>query len=126
MQMMQLHETPFHFFIKFLKALRFSAVLILTGRVFQIFVPWNLRLLASNVTWFLQGIFKFNLYLYLIYISIQRHLSRHMFILHLSDFCNSCSYELTQSFSKNLRAHLCKLSILSSDFFIESIHTSGQ
>ena len=51
--MMQLHETPFHFFIKFLKVLRFSAVLILTGRAFQIFGPWNLRLLAPNVTWFL-------------------------------------------------------------------------
>ena len=35
----KLHETPFQFFIKSLKALRFSAVLILTGRAFQIFVP---------------------------------------------------------------------------------------
>ena len=41
---MQLHETPFHLFIKFLKALRFSAVLILTGRVFQIF--WSVELKA--------------------------------------------------------------------------------
>ena len=35
--MQQLHETPFHFFIKSLKAFRFSAVLTLTGRAFQIF-----------------------------------------------------------------------------------------
>ena len=39
---MRLHETPFHFFIKSLKALRFSPGLILTGRAFQIFGLENL------------------------------------------------------------------------------------
>ena len=38
------------------------SVLILTGRAFQIFDPSNLRLLVTNVTLFLLGIFKFNLY----------------------------------------------------------------
>ena len=101
-QTMQLRETPFHFLIKLLKALRFSAVLILTGRAFQIFVPWNLRLVVPKVTWFLLGIFKFILYLSrvtrfwpifssisfmklgfkslsILFISIQRNLSRRMF-----------------------------------------------
>ena len=118
MQTIQLHETSFHIFINFLKALRFSAVLILTGRVFQIFGPQNSKLLAPKVNWFLLGIFKFNLYLSrvtrffslfsnvsfmklgfkslsVLYISTQRHLSRRIFILHLPDFSNSCSYELT-------------------------------
>ena len=36
---MQLHETPFQFLIKLLKALGFSAVLILIGRLFQISGP---------------------------------------------------------------------------------------
>ena len=41
MQAMQLHETPLHVFLKSLKALRFSAVLILTGRVFLHF--WSVE-----------------------------------------------------------------------------------
>ena len=32
----QLHDTPFHFLINVLKALKFSAVFILKGRAFQI------------------------------------------------------------------------------------------
>ena len=35
----ELHDAPFHFLIKFLKVLRFSAVLILKGRAFQIVEP---------------------------------------------------------------------------------------
>ena len=123
MQTMQLHETPFQLFIKFLKALRFSAVLILTGRVFQIFGLQNLRLLGTNATWFLLEILKFNLHmsqvtrflsffsnisfmklgfksLSVLYISIQRHLSQRMFILHLPDFSNSCSYDCSAKTSE--------------------------
>ena len=35
----QLHDAPFQFLIKVLKVLRFSAVLILKGRAFQILGP---------------------------------------------------------------------------------------
>ena len=117
MQTIQLNETRFHFFIKSLRALRFSAVWILTGRAMQIFDQNDLRLLVPNTTWFLLGIFKFNLYLSgvtqflsffsnisfmnrfkllsVLYISIQRNFGQCMFRLHLSDFSNSYSYELT-------------------------------
>ena len=63
LHIIQLHDAPFHFLIKVSKALRFSAVLILKGRAFQILGPQDLRLLVPNVTWFVLGIFKFNLYL---------------------------------------------------------------
>ena len=33
------HNAPFHFCIKSFKALRFSTVLVLTGRAFQMFGP---------------------------------------------------------------------------------------
>ena len=125
------------------------SVLILTGRAFQIFGPSNLRLLVTHVTLFLLGIFKFNLHrsqvtwflsffsnissmklgfksLSVWYILVQRNLSRRMIILYLPDFFNNCSYELTQSFSENLGARLCKLSVLSSYFSCESIHISRQ
>ena len=49
-----------------------------------------------------------------------------MIIFHLPDFFNNSLYELTQSFSNNLGARLCKLSILSSYFSCESIHISRQ
>ena len=39
LHIIQLHDAPFHFLINFLKALRFSAVLILKGRAFQILGP---------------------------------------------------------------------------------------
>ena len=36
LHIIQLHDAPFHFLINVLKALRFSAVLMLKGRAFQI------------------------------------------------------------------------------------------
>ena len=45
-----LHDAPFQFLINVVKALIFSAVLILKGRAFQILEPQDLRLLAPNVT----------------------------------------------------------------------------
>ena len=39
LQIIQLDDAPFHFLIKVLKVLRFSAVLILKGRPFQILGP---------------------------------------------------------------------------------------
>ena len=108
-------KMPFHFS---LKALKFARILILTGRAFQISGQQNLRFIVPNVTWFLLGIFNFNLYLSLVTrisflisnisfmklgfkllsvlcVSMQWSLIRRMFILHLPDFSNNCSYELT-------------------------------
>ena len=39
LHIMQLHDALFHFLINVLKALRFSVVLILKGRAFQILGP---------------------------------------------------------------------------------------
>ena len=39
LHIIQLHDAPFHFLINVLKALRFSAVLMLKGRAFQILGP---------------------------------------------------------------------------------------
>ena len=62
LHIIQLHDAPFHFLVNVLKALRFSAVLMLKSRTFQILGPLDLRLLVPNVTSFALGIFKFNLY----------------------------------------------------------------
>ena len=63
MQIIQLHDAPFYFLIKVVKALCFSAVLILKHKVFQ-----NNRTISKTIrldaTWFVLGIFKFNLYLF--------------------------------------------------------------
>ena len=129
LHIIQLQDPPFHFLIKVLKTLMFSAVLILKGRAFQILGPQDLRLLVPNVTWFVLGIFKFNLYLsrttrlffftskilimksgfkllLVLYISIHKNLIRRKFMLHFPDFSSSCSYEFSQSFRRNLRASL--------------------
>ena len=39
LHIIQLHDAPFHFLINVLKGLRFSAVSIVKGRVFQILGP---------------------------------------------------------------------------------------
>ena len=39
LHIIQLHDAPFHILINVLKGLRFSAVLILKGRMFQILGP---------------------------------------------------------------------------------------
>ena len=41
LHIIQLHNAPFHFLINVLKALRFSVVLILKGRAFQILGPYK-------------------------------------------------------------------------------------
>ena len=63
LQILQLHDTPFNSLIKVLKAVRFSFILILKSRVFQILGPEDLRPLVPNVGSFVLGRFKFYWYL---------------------------------------------------------------
>ena len=129
------------FLIKVLKALRFSAVLIfIKGRSFQILGPQE-----PNVTWFVLGIFKFNfiffpgnsvIFLYFNFffheIGIQTINSFIYFITYESyllqvhvSFSSSCSYEFSQSFRRNLRARLCKLSIYLVNFYVRTSIKAG-
>ena len=59
LQLLQLHDIPFHFLISFLKTTKFSDVLMCEGRLFHIDGPKTFKLFVPKVLWFTLNVFRF-------------------------------------------------------------------